>query len=98
MSNATKHSFYLIITYLLTSGLNYIFGVVLSWFFTPAQFGVLGVTQSLLLLLALVVGSGFAWTAAHDIARDGINDENRRRFRTAWIMNMLTGLFVQTNP
>jgi O-antigen/teichoic acid export membrane protein len=94
MSNATKHSVFLIITYLLTSGLNYVFGVILSWFFTPSQFGVLGVTQSLLLLLALVVGSGFAWTAAQDMARGGVNDENRHRFRSAWLMNLITGLIV----
>jgi O-antigen/teichoic acid export membrane protein len=94
MSNATKHSFFLIVTYLITSGLNYVFGVVLSWFFAPAQFGVLGVTQSLLLLLALVVGSGFAWTAAQDVARGGIDDESRRKVRTAWVMNLITGLLV----
>lgn len=94
MSNATKDSLYLIIAYFITSGLNYVFGVALSWFFTPAQFGVLGVTQSLLLLLALVVGSGFAWTAAHDIARGGINDENRLRFRTAWLTNLILGFVM----
>jgi O-antigen/teichoic acid export membrane protein len=91
-NKATRHSVYLVISYAVTSGLNYFFGVVLSWHFTPAQFGVLGVAQSLLLLLALAVGSGFAWTAAHDFAAGGINAETRRKFRTAWLANLVMGL------
>jgi O-antigen/teichoic acid export membrane protein len=91
-NKATRHSVYLVVSYAVTSGLNYFFGVVLSWYFTPAQFGVLGVAQSLLLLLALAVGSGFAWTAAHDFAAGGVNAETRRRFRTAWLANLLMGL------
>jgi O-antigen/teichoic acid export membrane protein len=48
--NLTTHSAVLVAAYLGTSVLNYAFGVALSWFFAPEQFGVLGVAQSLLLL------------------------------------------------
>lgn len=92
MSKVTKDRLYLITAYFLTSGLNYAFGVALSWFFSPAEFGVLGVAQSLLLLLALAVGSGFAWTAAHDVASAGVNDGTRKKFRAAWLANLVLGI------
>lgn len=91
-AGATTHSALLIGAFVVIAILNYLFGVVLSWFFTPAQFGVLGVAQALLLLTALVVGSGFAWTAAHDLAASGVTSETRRRFRAAWLANVALGL------
>ena len=94
MFRTTKHSLYLITAYIVTSVLNYGFGVALSWTFSPAEFGILGVTQSLLLLTALVAGSGFAWTAAYDLAAGGVTAETRRRFRTAWITNLCLGLLL----
>jgi O-antigen/teichoic acid export membrane protein len=94
MSRATKHSLILIMAYLANSGLNYLFGVLLSWFLTPEQFGVLGVTQSLLLLTALVAGSGFAWTATHDVATGDVTDATRSRFRAAWTANVGLGLLM----
>lgn len=93
MNASTRHSAVFIAAYIITSGLNYFFGVALSWFFTPAQFGVLGVAQSLLLLMALAVGSGFSWTSAHDFASLGVNDDSRRRFRTAFVSNLFLGTF-----
>ncbi len=79
-------------TFITIAILNYGFGVAMSWLFNPAQFGVLGVSQSLLLLAALVVGSGFAWTTAHDVAASGVTDRIRHRFRAAWIANVILGL------
>lgn len=80
--------------YIATSVLNYAFGVGLSWFFTPAEFGALGVAQSLLLLSALAVGSGFAWTANHDLASGGLNEFTRQRVRSALLINGLLGLLL----
>ena len=94
MGKSTRHSAILIGAYISTSLLNYTFGVGLSWFFSPDQFGVLGVAQSLLLLVALAVGSGFTWTAAQDIAANGINENTRRRFRSAFITNATLGLIL----
>jgi len=94
MAGITKHSALLILSFIITALLNYAFGVLLSWFFTPAQFGVLGVAQSLLLVMALVVGSGFAWTAAHDIAAGGVTEHTRRRFRAAWATNVSLGALL----
>jgi O-antigen/teichoic acid export membrane protein len=94
MGKATKHSAILITAFAITSLLNYVFGVALSWLLTPAQFGILGVAQSLLLLAALVVGSGFPWTAAQDLARAGATANTRRRFRTAWTGNIGLGLLL----
>lgn len=94
MANVTRHSAILIAAYVLTSLLNYGFGVGLSWFFNPVQFGILGVTQSMLLLLALAAGSGFAWTAAHDIASLGLTTDTRKRLRTAFLANGVLGLIL----
>jgi O-antigen/teichoic acid export membrane protein len=90
MAKSTRHSAILIGAYIATSVLNYAFGVGLSWFFSPDQFGVLGVAQSLLLLVALAVGSGFTWTAAQDIAANGLNEDTRRRFR--WLSSPMPRL------
>lgn len=93
MSKATKYSALFISTFVLTAVLNYAFGVALSWFFSPEQYGVLGVAQSLLLLSALAVGSGFAWTTASDLAANGVSVETRRRYQTAMVANVvLAGL------
>lgn len=94
MGKATKHSAILITAFAITSLLNYVFGVALSWLLTPAQFGILGVAQSMLLLAALAVGSGFPWTAAQDVARAGSTANTRRRFRSAWSGNIGLGLLL----
>lgn len=94
MSGATKHSVVLIGAFVATSVLNYVFGVAMSWFLSPTQFGVLGVAQSLLLLTALAVGSGFAWTTAHDLVASGVTDRSRHRFRAAWTANVALGLIL----
>ena len=94
MSKVAKHSAILIAAFAITSLLNYVFGVALTWFLTPAQFGILGVAQSLLLLAALAVGSGFPWTAAQDLARAGATDSTRHRFRAAWAGNVGLGLLL----
>ncbi len=96
MTKATRDGLLIVGAYIATSLLNYAFGVALSWFFTPAQFGVLGVVQSLLLLMSLTVGAGFAWTAAHDVASAGMTDETRRRIRAAWVANLIVGFLMGT--
>jgi O-antigen/teichoic acid export membrane protein len=88
------HGAVLVAAYIATSVLNYGFSVGLSWFFTPAEYGALGVAQSLLLLAALAVGSGFSWTANHDLAASGLNETTRRRFRAALLINALLGLLL----
>ena len=94
MSKVSKHSAYLMAAYFITSALNYAFGVGLSWFFTPEEYGVQGVAQSLLLLLALVIGSGFAWTAAYDVASAEDPQSVGRRFRMAWLANLILGTIL----
>lgn len=91
MNKSTQHSAMLVAAHIAMSLLNYAFGVALSWFFSPTEFGVLGVAQSLLLLTGLVVGSGFAWTAAHDVAVSEVDDKTRGRFRAAWLANTIGG-------
>ena len=94
MNKSTQHSAILVAAYIAMSFLNYAFGVALSWFFSPEQFGVLGVAQSLLLLTGLAVGSGFAWTAAHDVAASKLDEETCRRFRAAWLANTIVGMLL----
>jgi O-antigen/teichoic acid export membrane protein len=92
--SARKNSAIFIVAYLITSLVNYGFGVVLSWFLNPAQFGMLGVAQSLLLMISLVVGSGFAWTAARDLAVSGADSQTRLRFRAALFANATLGATI----
>ncbi|MCI0576803.1 MAG: oligosaccharide flippase family protein, partial [Chloroflexi bacterium] len=94
MAKVTRHSAAFIAAFAITAVLNYAFGVALSWFLSPAEFGILGVAQSLLLLIALLVGSGFSWTAARDVAALGLNETTRRRWRTAWLANMILGCLL----
>jgi O-antigen/teichoic acid export membrane protein len=94
MSKANRDSAVLIAAYIATSVLNYAFGVILSWFFAPSDYGILGVSQSLLLLTALVAGAGFTWTAAQDLALRGLTADTRLRFRTAFLANTFLGLLM----
>lgn len=96
MSNPARHNLLVLAATFATSLLNYGFAVALSWFFEPAQFGVLGVAQSLLMLFALLAGSGFSWTAAQrvavDIKRGGLTEAGRREVRAAWLANVFLAL------
>lgn len=89
-----RDSVFMLAAFFLMAAINYAFSVALGWLLPPEQFGQAGVAQSLLLLLALIVGSGFAWTTAHDIAARGTNDQTRRRFRAAWVANTTLGLLL----
>lgn len=93
MEKAARHSVLVIGAFVVTSLLNYVFSVGLSWFLEPALYGVLGVAQALLLLSALVVSAGFSWTANYDVAK-GVNDGTRTRFRTAWLANLALGALL----
>lgn len=90
MERVVQDSAYVVGAFFITAILNYAFGVGLSWLIEPAAYGMLGVAQALLLLLALVVSAGFSWTANHDVAR-GVDDRTRIRFRTAWLSNLALG-------
>ena len=94
MSNENKHGAILIAAFVANSILNYGFSVMLSWYLNPAEFGMLGVAQSLLLLSGMAVGSGFAWTTAHDIALSGVCEESRQSFRSSWVANTSLGVFL----
>lgn len=90
----TRDSALLVTAFFVMAALNYAFSVALSWLLPPEQFGQVGVAQSLLLLMALVVGSGFAWTTAYDVAAAGVTDKARRSFRAAWLANTALGLLL----
>jgi hypothetical protein len=88
MSSATKYSLFLIIAYLVT-GSELRFQCCFSWFY-PAQ---LAYCVAILLVAGFNCRFGIAWTAAQ-IWQKGVNDETRQRFRSAWIMNLITGLII----
>jgi O-antigen/teichoic acid export membrane protein len=46
------------------------------------------------MLAALVVGSGFSWLAAREVASQGLTDETKHRFRAAWVANVSFGLLI----
>jgi len=94
MSKSTTHSAIIITAFIVTSVINYGFSVALSWFFSPVQFGMLGVAQSLLLTLSLTVGSGFAWLIAHEVASSGVTDETLRYLRNVLVANGILGFML----
>jgi O-antigen/teichoic acid export membrane protein len=94
MLQANKDRAIFITAYILTSLINYAFGVAMSWYLAPGEYGILGVAQSLLLLLALAAGSGFTWIIARDVAAHGVTDHTRFRFRAAILANIILGLVL----
>jgi O-antigen/teichoic acid export membrane protein len=92
VNRVTKNTVIFIAAFGIMALLNYAFAVGLSWILDASEFGVLGVAQSLLLLGALIVGSGFAWTTSKEFAAKGQTERSRRRFRTAVLANTILGL------
>lgn len=93
MASAAKGSMILIVTFFITSIVNYIFNVGLGWLLVPAEYGVYGVSIALMTILSFFVNSGFPIAASKLISEETCKDE-LRIFKTSLTCNILLGLFV----
>jgi O-antigen/teichoic acid export membrane protein len=90
----------LVIRFAVTSLLNYLLGVALAWILAPAQFGVVGTVQALLLLTGLVLGAGVPWALASRAAVAGPNPSGAERaavarlFRSGLLLNTVVGVVL----
>jgi O-antigen/teichoic acid export membrane protein len=87
----------MVLRFAITSLLNYLLGVVLAWILVPAEFGVVGTVQALLLLCGLVLGAGVPWALASRAAAGDPGASGGERagvaalFRTGLLLNTAAG-------
>jgi O-antigen/teichoic acid export membrane protein len=75
--------------------LNYAFGLALAWLLVPADFGIVGAVQNVLLLAAGLLLGGAPWALTRRIAQThGFTDAAKPEFRTALIANSVFGLLL----
>ncbi|ABE53088.1 flippase [Methanococcoides burtonii] len=88
MTNPSKNSFVMFAAFFIGAFLNYAFNVVMGWMLTPAQFGMLGVSASFLLILSLFVTSAFPLTTTKFISGKHDRSTKHRVFKSALIANI----------
>lgn len=93
--SASKGSAIFLAVFAITAFLNYAFNVAMGWFFTPEQYGILGVAEAFMALLGLFIASGFPWTVTKFISEKEVNQEKQNAiFKTALILNIALGILV----
>lgn len=75
----------------LAAPLNYGFGLALAWLLPPADFGVVSVLLTVLLLATSVLAAGFPWALARTVARDADPESAAASFRAALLGNVVLG-------
>ncbi|MBI9030493.1 flippase [bacterium] len=88
MTNPSKNSFVMFAAFFIGAFLNYAFNVVMGWMLTPAQFGMLGVSASFLLILSLFVTSAFPLTTTKFISGKHDISTKHRIVKSALIANI----------
>ena len=73
-----------------TSALNYLFGLAMGWILLPGDFGLLAFAQTVLLLGALVLQSGFPWSLALDLPLEE-RERSERLIRGSLLANTALG-------
>lgn len=58
----------MLVSFAFTSIINYAFGIAIGWLVIPSDFGLFAFVQTLVLLGALVLNAGFAWSLTTSIA------------------------------
>lgn len=68
MNKTTHGGLFLIGSAILIALINYTLSIFLSWILTPAQYGMLGVSQSLIFVGSWFLIAGFPWVATQKVA------------------------------
>ena len=73
--SASRSSFISVLAFVGVTMLNYCYALVMVWLLPVDSYGVLGLTQSWILIAATLLGSGFPWDVARVIASDDSTEE-----------------------
>jgi N-acetylglucosaminyl-diphospho-decaprenol L-rhamnosyltransferase len=88
---AARGSLALLLSFGVIAIVNYAFAVVMSWLLPIEGYGVLGISQAILLVTSTVVSAGFPWALAQIVARTGDAHARASAFRTALSANLRLG-------
>src|SRR5579859_1581768 len=89
---AAQASIALIIAFVVATGLNYAFNILMSWLLPIERYGMFGVVQTILLLGGTIVGAGFPWALTRAISRCGAPRTYVGSMRAALLGNLMVGL------
>lgn len=81
------------VTFGSTAIINYSFSLVMGLILLPGDFGLLAFIQTVLVIGAMIVGSGISWSLASTLAACPL-DQRAPLIRGALIVNLLLGLLV----
>ncbi len=93
-TSAAQGSVALLGSFFIMAVLNYVFAITMSWLLPVDRYGMLGVTQTLLLLGGTVVGAGFPWALTSALSRAPGSADNVGAFRTALVGNSAIGIVL----
>lgn len=74
MKKTTHGGLFLIGSTILIAMINYALSIFLSWMLTPAQYGMIGVSQSLIFVGSWFLIAGFPWVSAQKVATLGVDE------------------------
>lgn len=94
--SASRSSLITGIAFLGVSILSYAFVNVMAWLLPIADYGVLGLAQSYILIAATLLNSGFPWGLARILARQHSLQEGYRAAKSAFIGNLLLATCICT--
>jgi len=89
----SRGSAILVGTFFIGMVLNFAFTVSMGWLLTPAGYGMLGVTQGLMVIAELFIGAAFPWIVTKFMAEPSRQD-NPTIFKSSMISNVGLGLFL----
>ncbi len=80
--------------FFITASVNYAYNISMGWLLPPDQYGVLGVSTSILLILSLFVTTAFPLTVTKFLSEKTDIDVKYRVFKSALAGNVFTGMVV----
>lgn len=89
-----KHSILMLITVIITLGLNYFFNVALGWVLPVEEYGIYGVSMALIMILTFFVSSTFPLTAAKFISQEKNKTVKLKVFKSALLGNFLLAIAI----
>ncbi|MBI2829949.1 MAG: oligosaccharide flippase family protein [Chloroflexi bacterium] len=91
IGNAARGSTALVLAAFAGSILEYAFYILMGWLLSPAEYGIFGVSVSLMLVLSYVVTSGLPPSVGKFLSEQGAK-QGAKIFKTALVANLLIGI------
>jgi len=73
---------------------NYAFGIAIGWLLIPADYGLVGFSQTIILICSLILNSGFAWSLTVQIAGTSNVEKQRAIVRGSIVANVALSLIL----